>query len=76
METGSVKRLLRNKGYGFITRTANEDVYFDQYSVRGKTFNDLAEGEPVIFKIVRHWGTETRKSPKASYVKSMRLIGR
>ena len=75
METGSVKRLLRNKGYGFITRPAADDVYFDQYSVRGKAFSELSEGEPVLFKVTKNWPEGTSKSPKATYVKSMRIIG-
>jgi len=76
IETGSVKRLLKHKGFGFIMRHPKEDVYFDRRVVRGGTFDDLSEGEPVMFKVPQEKSSTSGKSPRATYVKSMRLLGR
>ena len=76
MEMGCVKRLLKHKGYGFITRPEKEDIYFDRRVVRGGSFDALSEGEPVMFKVSQQTGPIPGKSPRAMYVKSMRLLGR
>ena len=76
METGFVKRLLKHKGYGFITRSEKEDIYFDRRVVCSGSFDALSEGEPVMFKAPQQSGPVPGKSPRATYVKSMRLLGR
>jgi CspA family cold shock protein len=49
MATGQIKRLVRDRGFGFIRpEGATEDIFFHITSVRG-TFDELNEGQQVEF---------------------------
>jgi len=50
---GTIKRLMRDKGFGFITPDdGSEDVYFNRSRVEGRTqFEDLREGDEVQFQV-------------------------
>jgi CspA family cold shock protein len=49
MATGQIKRLVRDRGFGFIRpEGASEDIFFHITSVRG-TFDELNEGQQVEF---------------------------
>lgn len=50
MATGQIKRLVRDRGFGFIRpEGASEDIFFHTSSVQGAMFDDLAEGQNVEF---------------------------
>lgn len=48
--TGQIKRLVRDRGFGFIRPDgASEDIFFHSSSVQGALFDDLNEGQNVEF---------------------------
>ena len=55
--TGTIKKLMTEKGFGFITpENAGKDVFFHSNSLVGVQFDELREGDSVSF--------ETEESPK------------
>jgi len=50
MATGQIKRLARDRGFGFIRPDgASEDIFFHTSVVTGGVFDDLQEGQMVEF---------------------------
>ncbi len=62
-ETGTVKWFDSGKGYGFITRDQNGDVFVHYSEIRGTGFRSLDEGARVEFTV-----TEGPKGPQAEDV--------
>ncbi len=60
MEKGTVKWFNSSKGYGFITRESDSDVFVHYTGIQGSGFRTLNEGEAVEFDI-----EETAKGPQA-----------
>jgi len=55
--TGTIKKLVSEKGFGFITAEGlQKDLFFHSNSLVGVTFDELKEGDTVSF--------ETEESPK------------
>jgi CspA family cold shock protein len=55
--TGTIKRLVTDKGFGFITAEGlQKDLFFHSNSLVGVTFDELKEGDTLSF--------ETEESPK------------
>ena len=59
---GMIKRLQRDKGFGFIRDTSGQEYFFHRSAVQG-SFELLNEGQTVQFK-----PTETPKGPRAEEV--------
>ena len=51
-EQGTVKWFSNEKGYGFISREGEEDVFVHFSSIEGEGFKTLNEGQAVEFEIV------------------------
>jgi len=51
-ETGTVKWFSNEKGYGFIKRSNDEDVFVHYTDIVGDGFRSLKEGEPVDFEVM------------------------
>lgn len=51
MSTGSVGRLVRNHGFGFIKIGDGIDLFFHHSEVQNVSFDSLEEGQGVEFKI-------------------------
>jgi CspA family cold shock protein len=50
MATGQIKRLARDRGFGFIRPDgASEDIFFHTSAVQGGMFDSLQEGQAVEF---------------------------
>ncbi len=50
MATGQIKRLVRDRGFGFIRpEGASEDIFFHTSAVTGVMFDDLQDGQAVEF---------------------------
>ena len=50
MATGTITRLVRDRGFGFIQASdSNEDIFFHSSSVDETTFDELTEGQKVEF---------------------------
>jgi len=64
--TGTIKKIMRDKGFGFITPDdGSADVFFHRSKVVGRTqFEDLREGDQVEFQ-----SRAGDKGPQAADVK-------
>ncbi len=60
---GNVKWFSDKKGYGFITREGEDDVFVHYSAIQGEGFRTLREGEKVAFDIV-----QGERGPKAANV--------
>jgi CspA family cold shock protein len=48
---GTIARVFRTKGYGFIQTDGNRQIYFHRNSLDGLSFDDLSKGMPVAFEL-------------------------
>ena len=76
MEKGRIKRLLKDKGFGFITTEDDSEVYFEKRAVHGSLFDTLMEGEAVLYRVSPDAVVPQGKHPRANYVKSLKVVGR
>lgn len=60
---GTVKRLVRDRGFGFIT-TGDNEFFFHRSAVVDAFFEDLTEGTPVLFE-----PGQSTKGPRAEQVR-------
>ncbi len=64
MAKGTIRQLMRERGYGFITPEEGKDVFFHRTGLQGLEFDSLAEGQSVEFEI-----EEGPKGPRATNVR-------
>lgn len=64
MHTGKIKKLVQERGFGFINDTDGREVFFHQSSVIDVSFDSLKEGQEVEFEIEK-----SPKGPRAINVK-------
>jgi len=60
---GSIRRIFRDGGYGFIRERPGRDVYFHRDALHGLPFESLEPGDPVEFEL-----EHGRSGPQASQV--------
>ena len=53
MATGTVKWFSDKKGYGFITREGDQDLFVHHTGIKGEGFRTLSEGQAVSFEVVQ-----------------------
>lgn len=53
MATGTIKRLVRERGFGFILGQDGTEVFFHRSALQGEGFDSLTEGQRVEFDVVR-----------------------
>jgi len=58
MQKGKIKKLVRDRGFGFISATDGREVFFHQSSLVDVEFDALTEDQEVEF--------EVEKSPKGA----------
>jgi cold shock protein len=63
MATGTIKRVARDKGFGFIRDSGGQEYFFHRSAVQG-SFDDLREGERVSFD-----EEQSPKGPRANNVR-------
>ena len=65
MHTGKIKKLVRERGFGFISGTDGREIFFHQSSLVDLKFETLSEEQAVEF--------EVEKSPKGPRAVNIRL---
>jgi cold shock CspA family protein len=63
MATGTIVRVAREKGFGFIRDERGQELFFHRSSVQG-SFEDLTEGQRVTFE-----EEASTKGPRAGNVR-------
>ena len=52
--TGTIKKKVEDRGFGFISREGEaKDLFFHSKNVVGTTFEELREGDAVTFDVVQ-----------------------
>lgn len=72
MPTGRIKKLVQDKGFGFIQASEGTDVFFHHSSVEDQQFDNLTEGQQVEYTVdAGGGGGKSAKGPRAATVKPM-----
>jgi CspA family cold shock protein len=51
MTTGTVRRLVEDRGFGFIGNNSGQDIFFHYTQLDGIKFQALREGQSVCYKV-------------------------
>jgi len=60
MHTGKIKKLMRDRGFGFISDTDGRELFFHQTSLIETSFGALSEDQQVEFEVEK-----SDKGPRA-----------
>ena len=63
--SGTIKRLVREKGFGFVAAADGNEYFFHQSAVAGGQFDTLKEGQAVTF--------DTGQGPKGPRAENVRV---
>lgn len=66
MHTGKIKKLVRERGFGFISDTDGREVFFHQSSLIDAQFDSLTDDQSVEFEI--------EKSPKGPRAINVHIV--
>ena len=66
MAKGKVNRLMKGRGFGFITAEDGTEIFFHQSELQNTSFSDLQEEDQLEFDVVKG-----DKGPKAENVKKI-----
>ena len=64
MAKGTVKRIIRERGFGFIAAEDGREIFFHRSELQDVDFDSIGEGDPLEFSIVKG-----KKGPQAVGVK-------
>ncbi len=64
MPQGKIKRLVSDRGFGFIESEQGDDLFFHHSEVNGASIEELREGQVVEYEV-----GQGRKGPCATNVK-------
>ena len=67
MAVGKIKKLVQEKGFGFIQTSNGEDVFFHHSTVADHGFDNLTEGQQVEYT-VEEGQSQKGKGPRAASV--------
>jgi len=67
MPMGKIKKLVHDKGFGFIQSNEGNDVFFHHSSVADQGYDQLQEGQQVEYT-VDQGGGQGGKGPRAASV--------
>ena len=65
MAKGTIRRLMKDRGYGFIANEDGKDVFFHRTALKDLEFDSLKEGQSLEFKV-----KEESRDPRAVDIKS------
>jgi len=60
MHTGTIKKLVRERGFGFISDTDGRELFFHQSGLIEAKYDTLTEGQKVSFEV-----EQSPKGPRA-----------
>jgi cold shock protein len=66
MANGSIKKLISDKGFGFILTAEGKDLFFHRSQLQGLEYSSLKEGQEVEYEA----GTGRGGRPEAAKVKT------
>ena len=66
---GTIKRLFKPRGFGFIYAEDGREIFFHMSSVEGVEFESLLEGQRVEFDVEKSPKHSRNKGPRAVNVK-------
>jgi CspA family cold shock protein len=66
MHKGTVKRIMRERGFGFILAEDGREIFFHRSELQNVDFNELKEGDHLEFSV-----TKGNKGPQASDIKKI-----
>jgi CspA family cold shock protein len=66
MPTGKIKKLVRERGFGFISDTDGKEVFFHRSGLVEIKFEDLKEGQDVQFET-----ENSEKGPRALKIQAV-----
>ncbi len=69
MPQGTIKKIVSDRGFGFIAGGDGSDVFFHHSSVADEGFDNLHEGQSVEYEVDEGDGGRGGKGPRASSVK-------
>ncbi|MDP9264510.1 MAG: cold shock domain-containing protein [Chloroflexota bacterium] len=58
MATGTIKKLVGDRGFGFIAQQNGSEIFFHRSQVQGGSFESLQEGQTVNYEV----GTDPRRN--------------
>ncbi len=64
MSKGTVKRIMRERGFGFILAEDEKEIFFHRSELQNVDFDELGEGDHLEFTIVKG-----EKGPQATDIK-------
>jgi CspA family cold shock protein len=65
MMQGTIKRVVKDRGFGFIRTADGQEVFFHRSGLHGLNFDSLQEGQSVDFEL-----RQGDKGPRAENVRS------
>ncbi len=66
MHTGKIKKVVRERGFGFISDTDGRELFFHQSSLVDLKFDELREDQDVEFEV-----EQSPKGPRAIDIKAV-----
>jgi CspA family cold shock protein len=66
---GTIKRLIKERGFGFIKADDGREIFFHRTAVYGSNFESLIEGQSVEFDVERSTKDSQAKGPRAMNVR-------
>lgn len=64
MSKGTVKRIMRERGFGFLLAEDGREIFFHRSELQNVDFDELGEGDNLEFTIVKG-----EKGPQATDIK-------
>ncbi|UCB51737.1 MAG: cold shock domain-containing protein [Candidatus Zixiibacteriota bacterium] len=64
MSKGTVKRIIRERGFGFISAEDGREIFFHRSELQDVDFDAIGEGDQLEFTIVKG-----KKGPQATAIK-------
>jgi CspA family cold shock protein len=60
MPKGTIKRLIADRGFGFIKRAQGKDLFFHRSQLQGVDYDSLREGQQVEFELGQACNSRTQ----------------